>query len=152
MKKKPIVIYLRVSKKDMEEENQLPDCEAYARELGWKDGDWDIIKEKISAFKNPSTIWNIPAKTTATKKFSKPPSVPIEVKTMAARPAAGPLTPILEPLSAPTRIPPIIPAMTPENKGAPLARATPRHKGSATKKTTTLAGKSLLNCWARLTF
>jgi hypothetical protein len=42
----------------------------------------------------------------------------------------------------PTSIPPIIPAMTPENKGAPLARATPRHKGRATKNTTILAGKS----------
>jgi hypothetical protein len=34
--------------------------------------------------------------------------------------------------------------MSPENKGAPLANAIPKHKGSATKNTTTLAGKSLL--------
>ncbi len=67
------------------------------------------------------------------------------VNTIAAKPAAGPLTPILEPLKAPTTIPPIIPAINPENKGAPLARAIPKHNGKATKNTTTLAGKSLFN-------
>jgi hypothetical protein len=45
---------------------------------------------------------------------------------------------------APTTIPPMIPAIRPENKGAPLANAIPRHKGRATKNTTILAGKSLL--------
>jgi hypothetical protein len=64
------------------------------------------------------------------------------VKTMAANPAAGPLTPIFEPLKAPTITPPIIPAIKPENKGAPLAKAIPKHRGRATKKTTILAGKS----------
>jgi hypothetical protein len=43
----------------------------------------------------------------------------------------------------PTTIPPIIPAQIPESKGAPLAKATPKHSGNATKKTTKLAGKSL---------
>jgi hypothetical protein len=42
----------------------------------------------------------------------------------------------------PNTIPPIIPAINPENSGAPLANAIPKHKGTATKKTTTLAGKS----------
>jgi hypothetical protein len=65
---------------------------------------------------------------------------------MAARPAAGPLTPVWEPLSAPTTMPPTIPAIKPENSGAPLAKAIPRHKGKATKNTTTLDGKSLLKC------
>ena len=83
-----------------------------------------------------------PPRTTASKKFSKPPSVPIEVKTIAANPAAGPLTPIAEPLSNPTTIPPTIPAIRPENNGAPLAKAIPKHKGSATKNTTILAGIS----------
>ena len=64
------------------------------------------------------------------------------VNTIAAKPAAGPLTPIWEPLRAPTTIPPIIPAINPENKGAPLAKAMPRHKGKATKNTTILAAKS----------
>ena len=66
----------------------------------------------------------------------------IAVATMAANPAAGPLTPILDPLKDPTTIPPTIPAINPENKGAPLAKAIPKHNGSATKKTTILAGKS----------
>ena len=84
-----------------------------------------------------------PPKTTATKKFSKPPKELIEVKTIAAKPAAGPLTPIFEPLKAPTITPPMIPAITPENKGAPLAKAIPKQSGKATKNTTILAGKSL---------
>ena len=63
---------------------------------------------------------------------------------MAARPAAGPLTPIWEPLSAPTTIPPTIPAISPENNGAPLAKAIPKHRGKATKNTTILAAKSFL--------
>jgi hypothetical protein len=65
---------------------------------------------------------------------------------MAANPAAGPLTPILESLKAPTTIPPIIPEINPEKSGAPLASAIPKHKGNATKNTTTLAGKSFLMC------
>ena len=65
------------------------------------------------------------------------------VKTIAANPAAGPLTPILEPLKTPTIIPPTMPAMSPEKRGAPLAKAIPKHRGSATKKTTILAGTSL---------
>jgi hypothetical protein len=87
-----------------------------------------------------------PPNTTATKKFSYPPKEVIAVSTMAANPAAGPLTPILEPLRVPTRTPPIIPEINPENKGAPLARAIPKHKGKATKNTTTLAGRSFLMC------
>ena len=70
--------------------------------------------------------------------------MPIAVNTIAASPAAGPLTPILEPLSPPTTIPPMIPAISPENSGAPLAKAIPKHNGSATKNTTILAGKSFL--------
>jgi hypothetical protein len=42
----------------------------------------------------------------------------------------------------PTTIPPTIPAIKPEKSGAPLANAIPRQRGSATKKTTTLDGKS----------
>ena len=34
------------------------------------------------------------------------------------------------------------PAISPENKGAPLAGAMPRHSGTATKNTTTPAGRS----------
>ena len=52
------------------------------------------------------------------------------VRTMTASPAAGPLTPRGEPLSAPTTMPPMIPAMSPAKRGAPHARAIPRHSGS----------------------
>ena len=67
------------------------------------------------------------------------------VNTMAANPAAGPETPILDPLKDPTITPPTIPAIKPENKGAPLARAIPKHNGNATKNTTILAGMSFRN-------
>jgi hypothetical protein len=39
-----------------------------------------------------------------------------------------------------------MPAMSPENKGAPLARAMPKQSGKATKNTTTLAGRSDFIC------
>ena len=64
------------------------------------------------------------------------------VNTIAASPAAGPLTPREELLTDPTTIPPMIPAIKPEKSGAPLARAIPKQRGSATKKTTILAGMS----------
>jgi hypothetical protein len=41
-------------------------------------------------------------------------------------------------------MPPITPAMTPDSKGAPLAKATPKQRGRATKKTTKPATKSFL--------
>jgi hypothetical protein len=59
--------------------------------------------------------------------------------TTAVRPAAGPLTLECDPLSAPTTIPPTMPATKPEISGAPEASATPRHNGSATRKTTSPA-------------
>ena len=92
-----------------------------------------------------------PANTTAIKKASQePPNVLIEVNTMTAKPAAGPLTPSGDPLATPTTIPPTIPAIMPANKGAPDARAIPKHNGTATKKTTMLAGRSFFKCFNKL--
>src|SRR5438132_1604483 len=68
----------------------------------------------------------------------------MELNTITARPAAGPLTPTHELLMPPTTMPPTMPAIIPENSGAPLASAIPRQSGTATKNTTTLAGKSCL--------
>jgi len=48
---KEAVIYLRVSTDKQEELNQLPVCEALAKELGITE--WDVIQEKMSAYKNP---------------------------------------------------------------------------------------------------
>ena len=85
----------------------------------------------------------MPAKTTAVKNaVHDPPSDAIDVKTITAKPAAGPLTPNGEPLATPTTIPPTMPAIIPANNGAPDAKAMPRQSGTATKKTTMLAGKS----------
>ena len=64
---------------------------------------------------------------------------------MTASPAAGPLTPRAEPLRNPTTMPPTMPAMMPEKRGAPEARAMPRQRGTATRNTTTLAGRSAFN-------
>ena len=47
-----------------------------------------------------------------------------------------------EPLRMPTTMPPTMPATRPENGGAPLARAMPRQRGTATKNTTIPAGTS----------
>src|SRR4051812_6662827 len=74
--------------------------------------------------------------TTASRKASNDPSVFSWTATMAVSPAAGPLTLVFEPLRLPTTIPPMMPAKMPEKSGAPDARATPRHSGNATRKTT----------------
>jgi hypothetical protein len=74
----------------------------------------------------------------------------MELNTITAKPAAGPLTPNEDPLAIPQTIPPTIPAIIPANKGAPEASAIPKHKGTATKNTTILAGKSFLMCLNRL--
>jgi hypothetical protein len=58
------------------------------------------------------------------------------VKTIAVKPAAGPVTLNAELLKNPTKIPPITPETIPANNGAPEAKAIPKHKGKATKKTT----------------
>lgn len=62
--------------------------------------------------------------------------------TITVNPAAGPLTLNGEPLNKPMTIPPTAPAIIPEKAGTPDATATPRHKGRATRKTTSAAGKS----------
>src|SRR5450830_469205 len=85
-----------------------------------------------------------PAISVATSSTSKAPSFVIDASTTAARPAAGPLTLEWEPLSRPTTTPPMMPEIIPENRGAPEASAMPRHKGSATRKTTMPAGRSCL--------
>ena len=75
---------------------------------------------------------------------------------MMASPAAGPLTLVFDPLKKPTTIPPMIPEIIPLIKGAPEARAIPRHRGRATKKVTMEAEKSLpfilFNCWFAIVF
>src|SRR5690606_41291795 len=87
----------------------------------------------------------IPARTTATKKILKDPKSVIAERTIAVKPAAGPLTPISDLEINPTTIPPTIPAISPENKGAPLAKATPKHRGNATNNTTKHAGISFFH-------
>ena len=66
----------------------------------------------------------------------------IPFNTITVSPAAGPVTIKAEPLTVATRIPPTIPEIIPENSGAPDAKAIPKHKGNATKKTTNPAGRS----------
>lgn len=45
------IVYARVSTEAQHEENQVPECKAYAEQLGLKV--IEVIQEKISAFKNP---------------------------------------------------------------------------------------------------
>ena len=89
---------------------------------------------------------------TAKRKALKEPKSIIAVNTIAVKPAAGPETLIWDLLKYPTTIPPIIPEIIPENKGAPLANAIPRHSGNATKKTTKPDAKSDLRFAKRLIF
>jgi len=95
------------------------------------------------ARKRPSKICRIPAIITLNKKISNEPKSVMATSTIEVNPAAGPLTLNDDPLNDPTTIPPIIPAIKPENKGAPDAKAIPKHKGKATRKTTTEDGKSV---------
>lgn len=83
----------------------------------------------------------IPAIIPAQRNNSKAPRSVIATKTMAVRPAAGPETDMLELLRNPTTMPPTIPEITPDNGGAPDAKAIPRHNGNATRKTTRPEGK-----------
>src|SRR5262245_50358817 len=57
-------------------------------------------------------------------------------------PAAGPLTCKGEPEKKPTTRPPMIPVRMPAETGKPHASAMPMHKGRATRKTTSEAGRS----------
>lgn len=68
----------------------------------------------------------------------------MEAATNVVKPAAGPDTPNEESLINVTTNPPIIPESKPAYKGAPEANAMPKHRGSATKKTESPAGKSCL--------
>ena len=79
--------------------------------------------------------------TTANKNVSKLPNWVIEVETNMVKPAAGPETLRCELLISPTTIPPAIPANRPENDGAPEPKAIPRHKGNATKNTSSDGNK-----------
>ena len=90
----------------------------------------------------PRAIWITPARTTLIRNGPNPPRVSIAVKTITVRPAAGPETLSWEPLAHETTRPPMMPAIIPEKSGAPDARAIPRQRGSATKKTPMLAGIS----------
>ena len=45
------IVYCRVSGEGQSEENQVPECQEYARELGLEVA--EVTQEKISAFKNP---------------------------------------------------------------------------------------------------
>ena len=96
----------------------------------------------VPAFIKPSANWSNPAIKTAKRKALNEPKSVIAVKTIAVKPAAGPETLIWDLLNNPTTIPPITPEIIPENKGAPLASAIPKHSGSATKKTTKPEAKS----------
>ena len=69
----------------------------------------------------------------------------IEAATKVVNPAAGPETPKREPLMIETKSPPMMPDRSPAYSGAPEAKAMPKQRGSATKKTESPAGKSCLN-------
>ena len=93
----------------------------------------------------------MPAKIKANKNALNDPKVEMEEITTVIKPAAGPETPSRELLNDPTTTPPMIPAIKPEiGIGAKPsteveANPIPKHKGSATKNTTILEGRSALH-------
>jgi hypothetical protein len=103
------------------------------------------------AFNHPRIICKIPANTTDVRNISKAPRSEIAFSTITVKPAAGPDTAVWEPEREPITIPPTTPAIIPENKGAPEDNAIPKHRGSATKKTTNPEGKSLPK-WEKILF
>ncbi len=66
----------------------------------------------------------------------------MDAATIVDNPAAGPETLNFEPLMNETTKPPMIPDINPAYKGAPEAKAIPKHSGRATKKTDMPAGRS----------
>ena len=106
----------------------------------------------VPAFKNPRANCTKPAINTANKRMLNAPKSEIAVNIIAVKPAAGPDTLKCEVLKYPTTIPPTIPEIIPENKGAPEAKAIPKQRGSATKKTTKPDAKSVLKSAKRLIF
>ena len=106
----------------------------------------------VPALINPKTNWITPAIKTANKNALNEPKSVMDVNTIAVKPAAGPDTLKWELLKYPTTIPPIIPEIIPENRGAPEAKAIPKHNGKATRKTTKPEAKSDLRFAKRLIF
>jgi hypothetical protein len=66
----------------------------------------------------------------------------MEAATNVVNPAAGPDTASGEALMDATITPPMIPDKRPAYRGAPDARAIPKHSGNATKKTDRPAARS----------
>ena len=69
----------------------------------------------------------------------------IEAATKVVKPAAGPETASCDPLTKATTSPPMMPDKSPAYNGAPEAKAIPKQRGSATRKTESPAGKSCLS-------
>lgn len=89
----------------------------------------------------PNRICRMPAPTVMAQVTAQPNSA-ISPATMTVRPAAGPLTCSGEPPSAPATMPPTMAAMMPARMGALDATAMPSDSGSATRNTTSDAGRS----------
>ena len=89
----------------------------------------------------PNRICRMPAQTVIAQVTIQPNSA-ISPATMTVNPAAGPLTCNGEPPSAPATTPPTMAAIRPASTGASDAIAIPSDSGSATRNTTSDAGRS----------
>ena len=90
---------------------------------------------------SPNRICRTPAPTVMAQVTAQP-NWEISPATITVRPAAGPLTCSGDPPSAPATTPPTMAAISPASGGAPEAIAIPRDSGSATRNTTSEAGRS----------
>lgn len=105
----------------------------------------------LLALRSQKRICIAPAMISERRKVGKP-RFAMAVTTIATSHAAGPETLRGDLLKNQTIIPHMIPAISPLIKGAPLATAIPRHRGTATKKTAIPAGKSCFRYFNIFTF
>jgi hypothetical protein len=95
----------------------------------------------LATLLNPKSTCRTPAATVIAQVTFQP-NCPTRPATTTVSPAAGPLTCNGDPPTAPATTPPTTAAMRPASAGAPEAIAIPSDSGSATRKTTSDAGRS----------
>ncbi len=109
---------------------------------------WTTAGETASAvlatLNAPSTSCSTPA-ARVIMQVARQPYVRTSSPTTRASPAAGPLTCTTDPPSGPATRPPTTAAIRPAMSGAPQVTAMPRERGTATRKTTSEAGRSCLS-------
>ena len=101
----------------------------------------EIASAALATRLSPNSTCRTPAATVMAQVTFQP-NWATRPATTTVSPAAGPLTCSGDPPSAPATTPPTTAAMSPASAGAPEAIAIPSDSGSATRNTTSDAGRS----------